>query len=74
VVDSRGREYTGDMRKPSKPVLLAVAGVQAVSALVAWRDVSARPDSDVRGSKTFWRVFVLMNPGNSLAYWIVGRR
>jgi hypothetical protein len=62
------------MRKPPKPVLLAIVGVQVVSALVAWRDLSGRPDSDVRGSKKFWRVFVLMNPGNSLAYWIVGRR
>jgi hypothetical protein len=62
------------MRRPPKPVLLAIVGVEAVSALVAWRDLSARPDSDVRGSKKFWRVFVLLNPGNSLLYWIVGRR
>ena len=62
------------MRKPSKPVLVAIVGVQAVSAFWAWRDLSARPNSEVRGSKKFWRVFILMNPGNSLAYWIVGRR
>jgi hypothetical protein len=62
------------MRRPPKPVLLAIVGVEAVSALVAWRDLSARPDSDVRGNKKFWRVFVLLNPGNSLLYWIVGRR
>ena len=62
------------MRKPSKPVLRAIVGLQTVSAFLAWRDLSARPDSEVRGSKKFWRVFVLMNPGNSLAYWIVGRR
>ena len=62
------------MRKPSKPVLVAIVGVQAVSAFWVWRDLSACPNSEVRGSKKFWRVFVLMNPGNSLAYWIVGRR
>jgi hypothetical protein len=62
------------MRKPSKSVLLAIVGVQVVSALVAWRDLSARPEADLRGSKKFWRVFVLLNPGNSLAYWTVGRR
>jgi hypothetical protein len=62
------------MRKPSKPVLVAIVGVQAVSGFWAWRDLLARPNSEVRGSKKFWRIFVLMNPGNALAYWIVGRR
>ncbi len=62
------------MRKPSRPVLLAIVGLQAVSAFAAWRDLSALPDTHVRGRKKFWRVFVLMNPGNSLLYWIVGRR
>jgi hypothetical protein len=62
------------MRKPSKPVLVAIVGVQAVSAFWAWRDLLARPNSEARGSKKFWQIFVLMNPGNALAYWIVGRR
>jgi len=62
------------MRKPSKPVVLAIVFVQVVSALAAWRDLSARPDNRVRGNKKFWRVFVVLNPGNSLAYWLVGRR
>jgi hypothetical protein len=62
------------MRKPTKPVLVATAAVQMASALLAWRDLSTRPDNEVRGSKKFWRIFVLLNPGNSLAYWIVGRR
>jgi hypothetical protein len=62
------------MRKPTKPVLVAIAAVQMASALLAWRDLSTRPDNEVRGSKKFWRIFVLLNPGNSLAYWIVGRR
>jgi hypothetical protein len=62
------------MRTPPKPVLLAVVAVQAVSAAAAWRDLSARPADQVRGSKRFWRIFVTLNPGNSFAYWVIGRR
>jgi hypothetical protein len=36
---------------------------------MAWRS-----DDDVRGSKRFWRVAVLLNPGNSVAYWLFARR
>lgn len=62
------------MRKPPKPVLLAIVSVQVVSALLARRDLAARTEGEVRGSKRFWKVFVLLNPGNSLVYWVFGRR
>ena len=62
------------MRKPSKPVVVALVAIQTASALIALRDLAARPDDQVRGSKKFWRIFVALNPGNSLAYWAVGRR
>lgn len=62
------------MRKPPKPVILAIVALQVASAIAARRDLSTRPDDQIRGSKKFWRIFVLLNPGNSLAYWVVGRR
>jgi hypothetical protein len=62
------------MRKPSRNVVLAVVAVEAAVAAVAYRDLSQRPDELVRGPKTLWRVFIGLNPGNSLIYWIVGRR
>ena len=58
-----------------KQVLVAiVVPLQLVLALLARRDLAARPDDEVRGPKRFWRVFVVMNPGNALVYWLVGRR
>ena len=61
-------------RKLPTPVLVTILAVQITSAVLATRDLSRRPDDRVRGSKKFWRVFVWLNPGNSLAYWLVGRR
>ena len=29
---------------------------------------------EIRGSKRFWRVISTINPGNSVAYWLVGRK
>ena len=38
----------------------------------------ARPEparaGQIRGSKRFWRVVIALNPGNSLLYWLFGRR
>ena len=62
------------MRRPPKRVIVAIVAAEVVSATFAWRDIRNRPDDQVRGSKKGWRVFVLMNPGNSLIYWLFGRR
>ena len=62
------------MRKPPKEVVVAVVAVQAVSAAFAFRDLARRGDAQVRGPKLFWRVLIGLNPGNSLAYWLLGRR
>jgi hypothetical protein len=62
------------MRKPPKEVVVAVVAVEAVSAAFAFRDLARRHDDEVRGSKRLWRVLMSLNPGNSLAYWVLGRR
>jgi hypothetical protein len=62
------------MQKPSKEVVVAVVAVQAVSAAFAFRDLARRTDDEVRGPKLLWRVLIGLNPGNSLAYWLLGRR
>jgi hypothetical protein len=48
--------------------------IQVVLAALAWRDLAARTDDQVRGAKKFWRIFVSINPGNSVLYWLFGRR
>jgi hypothetical protein len=62
------------MRKPPKEVIVAVVAVEVVSAAFAFRDLARRGDEQVRGPKLFWRVLMGLNPGNSLAYWLLGRR
>lgn len=55
-------------------LLAAVVAADIVAAIFAWRDLDRRTDKAVRGSRKFWRAAMLANPGNSLAYWVVGRR
>jgi hypothetical protein len=61
-------------RKPNR-LLLAVIGVAQVGLAVwTWRDIRHRPAEQIRGGKRFWRVVSVIHPGNSVAYWLVGRR
>jgi hypothetical protein len=62
------------MRKPSKPVLAVIVAVQVASCALAWRDLTQRSDDRVRGRKNLWRVFITVNPGNSIVYWLAGRK
>jgi hypothetical protein len=63
------------MSKRKRWVLAAiVVPVQVVLAVLAWRDLSRRTDDQVRGKKLLWRLFVSLNPGNSVIYWLLGRR
>jgi hypothetical protein len=61
-------------RDQKKLVAMVVVPIQVVLAVLAWRDMSRRGDARIRGSKRMWRVIVLLNPGNSLLYWLFGRR
>ncbi|PZS16033.1 MAG: hypothetical protein DLM60_16060 [Pseudonocardiales bacterium] len=61
-------------RKPLKTVLLVIVVLEVVSAAMAWRDLARRSDDQMRGKKKVWRAFVTIHPGNSLVYWVVGRR
>ena len=57
-----------------KTVLGIVVAAQTVSSALAWRDLAKRRDDQVRGPKNLWRIIVTINPGNSIAYWLLGRR
>jgi hypothetical protein len=61
-------------RRPPKRVLLAIVVIEIVSAAIAWRDLARRSGDRVRGKKNLWRAVIALNPGNSLAYWVIGRR
>lgn len=56
-----------------KPVLVGLIATELVSAAFAWRDLARRKHEQVRGTKIGWRLFIALNPGNSLAYRAIGR-
>jgi hypothetical protein len=60
--------------KRGKAIMGVVVAAQAVSSALAWRDLAQRSDDQVRGNKNMWRVIITINPGNSIAYWLLGRR
>jgi hypothetical protein len=61
-------------RRPPPPVTAALALAGTVSAAYAWRDLNRRTPDRIRGNRRFWRIVILLNPGNSLLYWLFGRR
>ena len=63
------------MTRKQKAMLAAiVVPIQVALAVLAWRDLAGRTERQIRGKKNVWRVVVLMNPGNSVIYWLFGRR
>jgi hypothetical protein len=66
------------MRLPTtrrgRAILGVVVAAQTASSALAWRDLARRSDDQVRGPKNLWRVIITINPGNSVAYWLLGRR
>ena len=64
----------GLVTAPQKKLLAIIVPIQIVLATLAWRDLARRSDDQVRGNKRVWRVFVSLNPGNSVIYWLFGRR
>jgi hypothetical protein len=60
--------------KPSRPILVALAILHLIVTAITLRDLSQRQDAQVRGPRWFWRLFVPLQMGNSVLYWLVGRR
>ena len=62
-------------RRTRRPIILAViVAIELVVATFAWRDLKTRPAESLRGSKRFWHLTIIANPGNSIVYWLIGRK
>jgi len=72
----RFRKYDRAMSrwKPSRPLLMALIVLHIIVTTITLRDLSLRTDSQVRGPRLFWRVFIPLQMGNSALFWLVGRR
>lgn len=63
------------MTRNQKAILaVVIVPVEVALAVLAWRDLANRPERQIRGKKNLWRVAMLLNPGNSVLYWLFGRR
>ena len=60
--------------RPKRIALVALVLAEVGLAALTWRDLRHRPADEIRGSKRLWRVISTINPGNSVAYWLVGRK
>jgi hypothetical protein len=60
--------------RPKRAALVALALAETGLAVLTWRDLRRRPADQIRGSKRLWRVLSTINPGNSIAYWLIGRK
>ena len=62
-------------RRSARPgtVIPALIAHVFLTALV-WRDINRRDPSELRGSKTLWRILTAMNTGNHALYLLIGRR
>jgi len=62
------------MAQRRKQLITLLVVVDLIMAACTFVDLRRRDDSQIRGSKRFWRIVTIANPGNSLAYWLVGRK
>jgi len=70
-----GTTQWASMKSDKKRIAFVVLFLAEVGlAALTWRDIRNRPAEEIRGSKRLWRIISTINPGNSVAYWLVGRR
>jgi hypothetical protein len=60
--------------RPKRIALVSLVLAEVGLAVLTWRDLRHRPADEIRGSKRLWRIISTINPGNSVAYWLVGRK
>lgn len=61
-------------RPPDLRIALPALALHLALTTLVWRDIARRQPSELRGSKTLWRVLTALNTGNHLVYLLVGRR
>ena len=62
------------MERRSVRVMAVLLTGHSLAAAWTWRDIQQQPAQQVRGSKTFWRAFSVVNTLGSAGYWLIGRR
>jgi hypothetical protein len=63
-----------DLNEKQVRVLAVVLVIHVILLALTRKDLRARPDDAVRGSKRLWKVWSTMNTTGSVAYWLIGRK
>jgi hypothetical protein len=62
------------VERRSVRVMAVLLTGHCLAAAWTWRDIQQQPAAQVRGSKSFWRAFSVVNTLGSAGYWLIGRR
>jgi hypothetical protein len=73
-VKDQKEKAVGATGGPRRVFLGCFIAIGVLSSVLALRDIARRSDHQVRGPKIIWRVLMSMNPGNSIFYWLFGRK
>lgn len=55
-------------------LLIVLIPVHIAVTRFTWADIRDRPADQIRGSKRLWRILSAVQMGNSLAYFVIGRK
>jgi hypothetical protein len=69
-----GQQWASMGSRQKRIALVALVLAEVGLAALTWRDLRRRPADEIRGSKRLWRIVSTINPGNSVAYWLIGRK
>jgi hypothetical protein len=67
-----GRRFS-ELAPPVRFAALVLGAVQIALYVAAYRDISRRPATQIRGSKSKWRAICLLNTIGPLSYFRWGR-
>ncbi|HEY1833115.1 MAG TPA: hypothetical protein VGG08_01655 [Solirubrobacteraceae bacterium] len=67
------REKLARLSQTQRTVLVALGAIELVAKLAAARDIGRRPAEQIRGSKTGWRLALVVNTFGPLGYFLLGR-
>lgn len=70
---ARSRRTWRDLSPGGRAATLLGAAVQLALLIAAQRDLSRRPEEQVRGRKLWWRLATFVNLVGPVAYFVFGR-
>jgi hypothetical protein len=68
----RFNEHLSPRQRVGVGTLAALAALELAAKVAAARDIQQRPEDQIRGKKTLWRLALLINTFGPLSYFLWG--